>query len=260
MYSSRYLSPSSRKKKYFYNKWCLKNKDKKHRALSLFKKNLSGKNDSKRTVIRTRSSVLIKQKTIKINYNLRYFKLGTISSFIFIPFKNKILSLVYYNNGSITYILTTNSHVLFSLISYTTKKLFLKKSRLTNYYLLLCQIKKLSFVSCIELLPGKNSQYCRAPGAQGRIIKFNETDHTVIIQLPSKKKKFFSFYSLALLDQITLSCHKNFYNGKAGYWRSFGLKPIVRGVAMNAVDHPHGGRTKSIKYPRTPWGKTTKFK
>jgi large subunit ribosomal protein L2 len=54
--------------------------------------------------------------------------------------------------------------------------------------------------------------------------------------------------------------HKKSANGKAGYWRSFGLKSIVRGVAMNPVDHPHGGRTKAVKYPRTPWGHTTKYK
>jgi large subunit ribosomal protein L2 len=49
-------------------------------------------------------------------------------------------------------------------------------------------------------------------------------------------------------------------NTKAGYWRSFGVKSIVRGVAMNAVDHPHGGRTKSVKTPQTPWGFVTKKK
>jgi large subunit ribosomal protein L2 len=49
-------------------------------------------------------------------------------------------------------------------------------------------------------------------------------------------------------------------NTRSGYWRNFGLKPHVRGVARNPVDHPHGGRAKSIKYPRTPWGKTTKYK
>jgi large subunit ribosomal protein L2 len=54
--------------------------------------------------------------------------------------------------------------------------------------------------------------------------------------------------------------NKRYKNTKSGYWRSFGCKPIVRGVAMNPVDHPHGGRTSTIKYPRTPWGKTTKFK
>jgi large subunit ribosomal protein L2 len=53
---------------------------------------------------------------------------------------------------------------------------------------------------------------------------------------------------------------KKYVNGKAGFWRSFGHKPIVRGVAMNPVDHPHGGRTKAIKHQRTPWGLTTKYK
>jgi len=41
-------------------------------------------------------------------------------------------------------------------------------------------------------------------------------------------------------------------NTKAGFYKNFGRNSIVRGVAMNPVDHPHGGRTKSIKYPRTP--------
>jgi large subunit ribosomal protein L2 len=63
-----------------------------------------------------------------------------------------------------------------------------------------------------------------------------------------------------MLGRLALEEKVNYLNGKAGYWRSFGNKPLVRGVAMNPVDHPHGGRTKAVKYPRTPWGKTTKFK
>lgn len=260
MFSTPFTSQASRKKKYFFTKWSIDNNFKKHRALSLKKKSLSGKNDSKRTVLWTRTSILTKQKSININYKLRYLRLGTISSFIFIPFKNKIISLIYFNNGSVTYILTTNIHILFSLINYTTKKFLIKKTKLTHYYYMLCQIKRLSYVSCMEILPGKGSQYCRAPGTKARIITFDKHEHTSVLQLPSKTKKIFSFYSIALLDEITLSCHKKFYNGKAGYWRKFGCKPIVRGVAMNPVDHPHGGRTKAIKHQRTPWGKTTKLK
>ena len=55
-----------------------------------------------------------------------------------------------------------------------------------------------------------------------------------------------------MLGQLSLQDNVNCLNGKAGYWRSFGSKSLVRGVAMNPVDHPHGGRTKSVKYPRTP--------
>jgi large subunit ribosomal protein L2 len=67
-------------------------------------------------------------------------------------------------------------------------------------------------------------------------------------------------YALASLGAVALKNKRLVTNTKSGYWRNFGLKPHVRGVARNPVDHPHGGRAKSIKYPRTPWGKTTKFK
>ena len=46
---------------------------------------------------------------------------------------------------------------------------------------------------------------------------------------------------------------------KAGVNRRLGRSPRVRGVATNPNDHPHGGRTKAVKYPRTPWGRTTRF-
>lgn len=125
---------------------------------------------------------------------------------------------------------------------------------------MLCKIKKLSFISCVELLPNTGSKYSRSPGTKCRILSFDEKTHSSVLILPSKTKKIFSYYSHALFGQITLSTHKKYYNGKAGYWRMFGSKSTVRGVAMNAVDHPHGGRTKSVRYQRTPWGKTTKFK
>lgn len=136
----------------------------------------------------------------------------------------------------------------------------MKTIKLKNTFLMLFQIKKLSYISYLELTPGRGAQYTRSSGTEARIIKFDYDTHTVLVQLPSKIKKIFSYYSLVFLGAISLSENFNCLNGKAGYWRRFGIKPLVRGVAMNPVDHPHGGRAKSIKYPRTPWGKTTKYK
>lgn len=82
---------------------------------------------------------------------------------------------------------------------------------------MLFQIKKLSFISCIELLPGKNSQYSRSPGTKSRIIKFDDNRHSTLLQLPSGVKKIFSYYSFAILDRIALWENKNCANGKAGY-------------------------------------------
>jgi large subunit ribosomal protein L2 len=79
--------------------------------------------------------------------------------------------------------------------------------------------------------------------------------------LSSGVKKVFSAFSLASEGSANLHILKNqWMNTKSGFWRQKGFKPKVRGVAKNPVDHPHGGRTKAIRYPRTPWGKTTKFK
>lgn len=255
-YKKNFTSSAKRNSFSFYNYWNIKNKIK---HLSIKKKNNSGKNDSGKTIIRTKTSLLIKKKFVNINYHLRYLKMGAILSFTFIPFKNKTLSLVFFNNGAISYYLTTNVHILFSFIG-PIKHKKLKKFKIKSLFLMLFQIKKLSFISCIELLPGRGAQYSRSPGTKSRIIKFDKNSHSVLVQLPSKIKKIFSFYSFTLLDAIALAMHKKCFNTKFGYWRSFGKKPIVRGVAMNPVDHPNGGTTKSLRYPKTPWGKTTKFK
>lgn len=251
-----FTSPAARTAHHFYFKLNFQNKIK---SLSLYKKWKSGRNDSGKIIIRTKASLLKKNKIIKTNFNLRYLKLGFIASFQFIPFKNKLLSLIYFANGSFTYYLTNENHKLFSFLYYNFSRI-LKKIKMKNTILMLFQIKKLSFISCLELLPGKGAQYTRSSGTKSRIIKFDQDNHTVLVQLPSGIKKIFSYYSFSMLGSISLNEHLNYSNGKAGYWRSFGVKSLVRGVAMNPVDHPHGGRTKAVKYPRTPWGKTTKFK
>jgi ribosomal protein L2 len=147
---------------------------------------------------------------------LRYKKFGTIAAFSFIPFKNKVASLIYFNNGAVTYYLTTTDHSLFSFINLKKNKMF-TKVKANNLCRMLFQIKKLSFISSIELLPGSGSKYSRCPGTKSRIIKFEQNSYSVLIELPSKIKKIFSYYSFALTGSIILPLHKKYNNGKAGY-------------------------------------------
>jgi len=240
----------------FYNWWGLKNKFKK---LSLCKKWNSGRNDSGRIVTWTKSSLLNKTKDIKINYHFRYNRLGFISSFQLVPFRNKLLSLVYFANGSVTYFASSTSHKFFAYTYLNTSKK-IRKFLFKPLFFMLCQVKKLTFVSFVELTPGKGAQYARSCGVSCKLIRFDKSTHSVLVQLPSTVKKLFSYYSFASLGNVALSNNLKCDNTKSGYWRSFGVKSKVRGVAMNPIDHPHGGRTKTIKYPRTPWGKTTKYK
>jgi len=256
MRKSRYTSSAKRNSYFFFKKWNIFNLD---RQLTLRPISKSGRNDSGRIIIRTKGALLKKFKKTKINYNYRYLKMGSIMAFKFIPFQNKLVSLLYFANGALTYYSTTETHKLFSFFFFNKHKR-LKKIKLKSLSLMLCQIKKLSFVSCLELIPGAGAKYSRSTGTKAKVIKFDGETHSVLVQLPSKIKKIFSYYSFVLTGPLALPENKRYMNTKAGYWRAFGCKPTVRGVAMNPVDHPHGGRTCTVKYPRTPWGKTTKFK
>ena len=249
-------SAASRNSYKFYN---VLNYQHKFKKLIFSKRWKSGRNDSGQIIFKTRSALLRKVRHININYCLRYLQLGTILSFNFIPFKNKVLSLIFFSSGAISYYLTSEFFKLFSYTFYNKHKTFNRfKIKQTN--LMLFQIKKLTFISHLELLPGIGAQYCVSSGTKSRIVKFEEVGHSALIQLPSGVKKIFSHYSFVLLGRISVNLHFKCFNAKSGYWREFGRKSIVRGVAMNAVDHPNGGQTKSLRYPRTPWGKTTKFK
>jgi ribosomal protein L2 len=106
----KYTSPASRNSYYFFNKLNYQHKFKK---LAFFKKSFSGRNDSGVIVIRTKKSLKIKNKSLRVNYNLRYFRLGFIAGFQFIPFKNRLLSLIYFSNGAVTYYLTNVTQNLF---------------------------------------------------------------------------------------------------------------------------------------------------
>lgn len=231
----------------------------KHKKLSSYIKTKAGRSANGNIIFRSRASSRFYRKSIQINYVFRYRKIAVLGTFQFLPYKNKILSLIFFANGSVNYVVTTEFQKLFSYVMWISKKK-LKRFKIKVLSLMIGQFKRLSYISLIEFYPGKGAQYCRSAGTSSRIIKFDHSLHTVLLQLPSKVKKIISYYSVAFLGKVALKTSSKCTSNRAGYWVNFGFKPKVRGVAMNPVDHPHGGRTKSVKYPRTPWGKTTKFK
>jgi large subunit ribosomal protein L2 len=125
---------------------------------------------------------------------------------------------------------------------------------------ILVQLKKNQAISLIEISPGKSIQYVRSVGSHALVSKMDSRVGTGLVKLPSGVKKIFSIYALASPGQVPLHITKNIKITSAGFFKKNGHKSLTRGVAKNPVDHPHGGRNKAIKYQRTPWGKTTKFK
>jgi ribosomal protein L2 len=93
----------------------------------------------------------------------------------------------------------------------------LKRVFFKSIFLMIFQIKKLSFISCLEIVPGRGAQYSRSPGVKSKLLSFEKARHSALVQLPSGFKKVFSYYSFVLLGQLALPLHKKSANGKAGY-------------------------------------------
>jgi len=116
-------------------------------------------------------------------------------------------------------------------------------------------------VHAVEMKPGKGAQIARSAGAGCQIMA--RESGMVTLKLPSSEMRIISENCLATIGQIGNLDHSNEDWGKAGKSRWMGKRPKVRGVAMNPIDHPHGGgegRTSGGRHPVTPWGIPTKGK
>lgn len=111
----------------------------------------------------------------------------------------------------------------------------------------------------IELRPGKGGQMVRAAGTSATLVSKGE-DGYALVRLPSGEQRAVLARCTATIGAVSNPQHQNRKIGRAGSSRRMGRRPTVRGVAMNSVDHPHGGgRGKSKgRISQTPWGVPTK--
>jgi len=111
----------------------------------------------------------------------------------------------------------------------------------------------------LELRPGKGAQMVRSAGGSAQLV--SKEGDVALIKLPSGETRRVSVECMATIGQVGNVDHENVAIGKAGRKRWMGVRPTVRGVAMNPVDHPHGGgegKTSGGRNPVTPWGQPTR--
>lgn len=116
-----------------------------------------------------------------------------------------------------------------------------------------------STVHCVELKPGKGAQIARSAGGSAQLVAREGAYATLRLRSGEMRKVLAD--CRATLGEVSNSEHSLRSLGKAGATRWRGIRPTVRGVVMNPVDHPHGGgegRTSGGRHPVTPWGKPTK--
>lgn len=114
-------------------------------------------------------------------------------------------------------------------------------------------------IYAIELQPGKGAQAVRSAGAKAQLMA--KEGNYAQVRMPSGEVRRFRIECMATIGTVGNVQHQNVKIGSAGRKRRMGIRPTVRGVVMNATDHPHGGgdggRHGPGKPPRTPWGQLT---
>ncbi len=116
-----------------------------------------------------------------------------------------------------------------------------------------------TLIHCVEMKPGKGAQIARSAGASAQLLAKEGT--TITLRLRSGEMRKVPSDCRAVIGEVGNSGHNLRSLGKAGAKRWRGVRPTVRGVAMNPVDHPHGGgegRTSGGRHPVSPWGTPTK--
>ncbi|MDH3284192.1 MAG: 50S ribosomal protein L2 [Acidobacteriota bacterium] len=111
----------------------------------------------------------------------------------------------------------------------------------------------------VELRPGKGGQLVRSAGVSAQVLA--KEGRYAQVRLPSTEVRMVLLECVATIGQVGNTDHGNVSIGKAGRARWLGRRPVVRGVVMNPVDHPHGGgegRSSGGRHPVTPWGVPTK--
>lgn len=168
------------------------------------------------------------------------------------------IGLIKYSNGSFSYVLAASKmrpgNLIFSTI--VPVRFSLPYNSGCNVILRYLSYKFVFFnVEIDEPFGGK---YCKAGGTYCKIISFNYDRNLVKIILPTGSIKILSMFNTVTIGRASNTENFNSFLTKAGYKRNLNFRPNVRGVAMNPVDNPHGGRTKTNSPELTPWGKIAK--
>lgn len=223
-------------------------------------KNNSGRSKNGQLILYTRKHNNYNY-VFKVNLNRIYLtKLAIISSINYINKNSCFIGLIKYSNGALAYIKLVSGLYIGDYTKTFDKPLNLSfnlKYLLGTFMLLKLAPKYSVFSNIINYLEIK-SKYAKSAGTYLSTYKIYKELDIHILNLPTGYKKYFNSNSKATLGRNSNFLNKLTCTGKAGININKGFKSNVRGVAMNPVDHPHGGRTKTNKPEVSPWGWVTK--
>lgn len=223
------------------------------RSLFFNKAKSGGRNQQGKITVRHIGGGSKKKIRIIDNQREKFNIPAKIVSIEYDPNRSAFLALLSYRDGVKRYILAPHEVVIGQEVMSSQGKVEIKPGNRTK----LTNIPAGTLVHDIELEPGKGGQVVKGAGSYATIMAVEGP--YAILKLPSGELRRFLVETMATIGQISNVDNLNVRIGKAGRKRLMGIKPTVRGKAMNPVDHPHGGgegrNPIGLKYPKTPWGK-----
>lgn len=223
------------------------------RSLLATKKKTTGRNNQGRITTRHKGGAVRRYYRV-INFNLPVGINSTVEHIEYDPNRSARIARLKDQNGDYHYIIAAQGMKQGDSIQSGAEAPIEKGNRVP-----LRNIPTGSVIYSIELQPGKGAQLIRSAGSSAQLVA-KEGDYGQV-RMPSGEVRMVHLDCMAHIGNVGNVQHQNVKIGKAGRSRRKGIRPTVRGVVMNAVDHPHGGgdggRHKMARPPVTPWGQKT---
>ena len=181
---------------------------------------------------------------------------ATVERIEYDPNRSAFIALIKYDDGELSYILAPQKLLIGNKVI-SSKKADIKPGNAMP----LNAVPVGTIIHNVELKPGKGGQIARSAGSYVQLIG-KDLSYS-ILRLTSGEVRLVLSTCMCSIGAVSNQDNQNQNFGKAGRKRWMGKRPSVRGVAMNPIDHPHGGgegRTSGGRHPVTPWGKPTKGK
>ncbi|MBO0905364.1 50S ribosomal protein L2 [Jiella sonneratiae] len=182
---------------------------------------------------------------------------GTVERLEYDPNRTAFIALIRYEDGELAYILAPQRLAVGDQVVAGLSGVDVKPGNAMP----LSAIPVGTIIHNVEMKPEKGGQIARSAGSYAQLV--GRDQGMAILRLNSGEQRLVPSACFASIGAVSNPDHGNINLGKAGRSRWLGKRPHVRGVAMNPVDHPHGGgegRTSGGRHPVTPWGKPTKGK
>jgi large subunit ribosomal protein L2 len=215
-----------------------------------------GRNNTGRITQRRRGGGAKRRYRVVDFKRLKHDVSATVERLEYDPNRTAFIALIKYDDGELSYILAPQRLKVGDKVVAGSKVDVRPGNAMP-----LSSIPVGTIVHNVELKPGKGGQIARSAGTYVQVV--GKDGSYVMLRMASGEQRMVRAECMATIGAVSNPDHQNISLGKAGRSRWLGRRPVVRGVAMNPVDHPHGGgegRTSGGRHPVTPWGKPTKGK